>query len=136
MTREKNKRKEQEKPLETIDMRGYTTLANTVRAFRKTRKLRDGGGLEEFLFRGQVMQVYRDMMREVYLIKDSQVRNEVRRYVKDEYRSTSHVSDLETRRSLLIGGIRNWRSVANNLGLSRTGGGVAIRDGMDRDKNV
>lgn len=106
----------------------YSTLQDTtVKTLRKgkSRSVRDGKGapppsLESFVLSKQILQVYRSMLRDAGQLSDRGQRREVRDIVKQEFRSCSNVpiSDVDTRRSLLVGGIRNWKSVANNMGLS------------------
>lgn len=80
----------------------------------------DGPSFEGFIFKAQVLQTYRDILRTVGKIPDSTIRHETKDYVKEEFRACMNVKDLETRRSLLIGGIRQFKSVSDNLGLSHT----------------
>ncbi|TID24741.1 hypothetical protein CANINC_002997 [Pichia inconspicua] len=107
--------------------RGYSTLKDTT--VRSLRKKRGGVGksgdeftpsLQSFVLTKQILQVYRSMLRDVGQLSDKRQRREVRDVVKGEFRSCANIplGDVNTRRSLLVGGIRNWKSVANNMGLS------------------
>lgn len=87
---------------------------------KKRRTLEESVSFEDFVLRGQVLHVYRDILRSVHKIPDSSLREEVLGFVKGELRATAEVTDLNVKRSLLIGGIRQWKSVSNNMGLSYT----------------
>lgn len=87
---------------------------------KKRRTLEESVSFEDFVLRGQVLHVYRDILRSVHKIPDASLRKEVLGFVKGELRATVEVTDLNVKRSLLIGGIRQWKSVSNNMGLSYT----------------
>lgn len=89
-------------------------------AKRERRRLPDGASFEGFVLRGQVLKTYRDMVRTAGQIGDPDVRRETRQFVRDEFRSCRNIKDTELARSLLIGGIRQFKSVSNNLGLSHS----------------
>lgn len=104
-----------------------TLTNNTVKSFkkaasklRKRRTLEESVSFEDFVLKGQVIHVYKDILRNVYKIPDVGLRKEVLEFVKGEFKATKDVKDLDIKRSLLIGGIRQWKSVANNMGLSYT----------------
>jgi hypothetical protein len=105
--------------------RYFSVLKNdTVKSFkrspRKKRTLEESVSFEDFVLRGQVIHVYRDILRGVYKIPDPLLRSEVLQFVKGEFKATKSVKDIDIKRSLLIGGIRQWKSVSNNMGLSYT----------------
>ncbi|KAG0684634.1 hypothetical protein C6P40_001632 [Pichia californica] len=87
---------------------------------RKKRSLEDSISFEDFVLHGQVLHVYRDIIRSIRKIPDPSLRDEVLDFVKGEFKATQNVKDLNIKRSLLIGGIRQWKSVSNNMGLSYT----------------
>lgn len=89
-------------------------------AKKKRRSLDDSVSFEDFVLRGQVLHVYRDILRTIRKIPDHSLRAEVSDFIKGEFKATKDVTDLNIKRSLLIGGIRQWKSVSNNLGLSYT----------------
>lgn len=99
---------------------------SSLRSVKKGRSKRvlpigdDGPSFEGFIFKSQVLQTYRDILRTVSKIPDAGIKSETKDFVKGEFRACMNVKDLETRRSLLIGGIRQFKSVSNNLGLSHT----------------
>ncbi|EIF47733.1 lyr motif-containing protein 2 [Brettanomyces bruxellensis AWRI1499] len=98
-----------------------TKLTNTaLRRIRHKprRKPVDDISFEEFVLKNQILQSYRDMMRTLQKIPDESTREEVHDFVKGEFQSSRNVSNVETRRSLLIGGIRQFQSLANSLGIS------------------
>lgn len=107
---------------------GSTLTNSSVKTFgkkaaagaRKRRSLEDSVSFEDFVLRGQVLHVYRDMLRNIYKIPDTGLRSEVLAFVKGEFAATKDVTDINVKRSLLIGGIRQWKSVSNNMGLSYT----------------
>lgn len=106
-------------------VRLQSTIKNTtVRRLRRKSAVEagvgssDGPTFESFVFKGQVLQVYRSMLRDTAQLNDAKLRREVRDVVKGEFKSCAGVTDMDTKRSLLVGGIRNWKSVANNMGLS------------------
>lgn len=107
----------------TRGIRLHSTLKDTaVRRLRRKNKAlefgNDGPSFESFVFKGQVLEVYRSMLRDVGQLTDPVQKREVRNVLKSEFKSCMSVKDMDTKRSLLVGGIRNWRSVANNMGLS------------------
>lgn len=87
---------------------------------KKRRTLEESVSFEDFVLKGQVLHFYRDILRSVHKIPDATLRKEVLDFVKGEFRATAGVTDLNIKRSLLIGGIRQWKSVSNNMGLSYT----------------
>lgn len=99
---------------------------NTLRSIkptklkRKKRSLEESVSFEDFVLKGQVLHVYRDILRSIYKVPDKSLREEVKFFIKGEFKATKNVTDLNTKRSLLIGGIRQWKSVCNNMGLSYT----------------
>lgn len=113
---------------------GSTLTNETVKSFKKTtekstlgkknkkkrRSLEESISFEDFVLYGQVLHVYRDILRSIRKVPDPVTRNEVLDFVKGEFRATAQVKDLNVKRSLLIGGIRQWKSLSNNMGLSYT----------------
>jgi hypothetical protein len=94
--------------------------SSTSTPTRKRRSLEESISFEDFVLRGQVLHVYRDILRSIYKVPDAGLKNEVKEFVKGEFKSTKNVTDLNIKRSLLIGGIRQWKSISNNMGLSYT----------------
>lgn len=108
-------------------LRWQTTLtdASLRRARTRARKPRpdfaNGPSFEGLMLRAQVLQTYRDVLRTVARIQDPALRAETHAFAKGEFRACADVSDIDTRRSLLVGGLRQIKSVTNNLGLSQLG---------------
>ncbi|GMM31998.1 hypothetical protein DAMA08_047430 [Martiniozyma asiatica (nom. inval.)] len=84
------------------------------------QKLANEPSFEVFILKGQVLQTYRTILRAVYKIPDVKLRAETKEFIKGEFKSSKDVEDIEIRRSLLIGGLRNWKHVSNVMGLSYT----------------
>lgn len=94
--------------------------ASVRRLKKKRRSLEESVSFEDFVLKSQILHVYRDMLRSVYKIPDPALKAEVLGFLKGEYRASQNVQDLNIKRSLLIGGIRQFKSVSNNMGLSYT----------------
>ncbi|ESW98351.1 hypothetical protein HPODL_05243 [Ogataea parapolymorpha DL-1] len=75
-------------------------------------------GLQDFILQNQIIRTYRDMLRTIHKIPNKSLQMELRTYLKEEFRSSSQVTDYDTRKSLLTGAIRQFKSVTSNLGLS------------------
>lgn len=105
---------------ETVKSFKKTAVKSTLGKKKKRRSLEESISFEDFVLHGQVLHVYRDILRSIRKVPDPATRNEVLDFVKGEFRATAQVKDLNVKRSLLIGGIRQWKSLSNNMGLSYT----------------
>lgn len=106
--------------LSDASVRSFGKTKTKATGKNKRRSLEESVSFEDFVLRGQVLHVYRDMLRSVRKIPDISLRDEVLGFLKGEFMATKDVTDLNIKRSLLIGGIRQFKSVSNNMGLSYT----------------
>ncbi|VEU22037.1 DEKNAAC103031 [Brettanomyces naardenensis] len=95
-----------------------TSITNSSVKRLRHRKLNDDISFEDFILKGQVLQTYRDMLRTLQKIPDASARTELHDFVKSEFKAAQNTKDVHLRRSQLIGGIREFKSLTNSLGLS------------------
>ncbi|ODV83087.1 hypothetical protein CANARDRAFT_177996 [[Candida] arabinofermentans NRRL YB-2248] len=60
-------------------------------------------------------------MRTIYKISDLELRNELRTFTKQEFRSCQNVQDYSLKKSLVTNASRQFKILSSNLGLSLPG---------------
>lgn len=71
--------------------------------------------LEEFLFRLKVLKTYRDVMRVIYRHHE---RDELAKFVREEFKFSDRETDLNQRKYLLTLGINKINEMAKVFGIS------------------
>ncbi|KAG6025353.1 hypothetical protein E4U40_002737 [Claviceps sp. LM458 group G5] len=75
-------------------MRYAAQLIRARRGYATRRKLDGVLSLDHFLQRSRVLSLYRTILRATRPIRDTQTKNETRRFVRDEFESHRHVTDI------------------------------------------
>lgn len=79
------------------------------------RQLKSVLSLDEFIFRKEVISLYRQIARTVY---KTHQRKELMEFAKTEFASQRHVEDMQQRKYLVHQGKRQFETMAQSLGIS------------------
>ena len=71
--------------------------------------------LEEFLFRSRAISIYRELCREIYKTHE---RQDLMRFLRDEFKVNSKQSDLQYRKYLLSQALNTINQMTASLGIT------------------
>ncbi|CCE29801.1 hypothetical protein E4U22_001999 [Claviceps purpurea] len=94
----------------------YAAQLIRARGYATRRKLDGVLSLDHFLQRSRVLSLYRTILRATRPIRDTQTKSETRRFVRDEFESHRHVTDITHIRYLLSTGKTQWQSMERYIG--------------------
>lgn len=92
----------------------FVAQASAAPSKQRSNTVRNIPSLEEFLFQQRVKQVYRAVLRQIYKHHE---RDDLVKFVRDEFKVNANERDLNHRKYLLSLGINQIASMSASLGL-------------------
>ncbi|CAK9438717.1 uncharacterized protein LODBEIA_P29410 [Lodderomyces beijingensis] len=89
--------------------------ARTLATSTSRSALRNAPSLEEFMFQRKVKGIYRLVLRQIYKHHE---RDDLVRFIRDEFKTNSTQRDLQHRKYLLSQGINQINQMSASLGLN------------------
>ena len=85
------------------------------RTFATKSTIKNALSLEEFLFRSRAISIYRELCREIYKTHE---RQDLMRFLRDEFKVNSKQSDLQYRKYLLSQALNTINQMTASLGIT------------------
>ncbi|KAG5667949.1 hypothetical protein PVAND_015909 [Polypedilum vanderplanki] len=83
-----------------------------------SKSMKTAMNLKQFMLRQEVLKLYRDLIRTINKVPDESSRNELRQWLREDFKANKNQTDeIQIKMSIQIG-LRSLKELSNSLELS------------------